>query len=525
MSPRTGAILILLIASLLYCVAIGERDFWAPDEGDFALIAQELDNDIVVPHLNGEPYGEKPPLFYYLTFLAVKSLPFLKAETSMRIPSAFCATAFTLLFYYLLLPFFPLKRVLAASLILLSLPLYYWQARYLQVDMVFATLVSSSLLTLFSFIAGGRPLFLYLGAVFLGLSFLVKGPLALALVLPPAFLFTFTKDGRQLFPVRRLIVCFCIIAILVLPWYVAIYIKEGYAFLYENIIRQNFTRFFDAWSHRRPFYYYFTTLPLDAFPWIVFFPVGLVRGIRAYRTDRNLFFFVLWFLWIFFFLSLSSGKISKYMLPLLPPLSLLCADVFYDERSTYRTAATIFLAVIFGAFGIALLIYKPAAYEMFHSQALAIAVISLIVSALLCVITITKRIGLIFPVLLLYLVTLFTVANMKIFPVMNGFKSPRPLAEAMKPYLSEGSPWVYYGSIRGVYVYYAGKQAVHVDEHDTDSLFLLSLTEKRFYLLTRARDLAEVRDTLQNVDIIFERRIGDTPMTFVRYTAPSENGP
>jgi 4-amino-4-deoxy-L-arabinose transferase-like glycosyltransferase len=36
-------------------------------------IVRELDKDLLVPHLNGEPYAEKPPLFYYVTYLSKKA--------------------------------------------------------------------------------------------------------------------------------------------------------------------------------------------------------------------------------------------------------------------------------------------------------------------------------------------------------------------------------------------------------------------------------------------------------------------
>ncbi|HBA53158.1 MAG TPA: dolichyl-phosphate-mannose--protein mannosyltransferase, partial [Syntrophorhabdus aromaticivorans] len=57
-------VVLCLVCSALFFVNLQSRDFWAPDEGDFAQITRELDLDFIVPHLNGAPYGEKPPLFY-----------------------------------------------------------------------------------------------------------------------------------------------------------------------------------------------------------------------------------------------------------------------------------------------------------------------------------------------------------------------------------------------------------------------------------------------------------------------------
>ncbi|HNS15108.1 MAG TPA: hypothetical protein PKM08_07225, partial [Syntrophorhabdaceae bacterium] len=64
--------IVCIISAILFLYNAGSRDFWAPDEGDFAQIVKELDGNFIVPHLNGKPYGEKPPLFYYLNYLSAK---------------------------------------------------------------------------------------------------------------------------------------------------------------------------------------------------------------------------------------------------------------------------------------------------------------------------------------------------------------------------------------------------------------------------------------------------------------------
>ena len=69
-----------VVCSFLFLANLQSRDFWAPDEGDFAEIARELESNPVVPHLNNQPYGEKPPLFYYLIYGSRKVLSFFREE-------------------------------------------------------------------------------------------------------------------------------------------------------------------------------------------------------------------------------------------------------------------------------------------------------------------------------------------------------------------------------------------------------------------------------------------------------------
>ena len=71
-SRRSSYILILLIACFfLFFYKIGARDLWNPDEPRYAQVAREMlgTGEWVVPHLNGQVYTEKPPLYFWLIAL------------------------------------------------------------------------------------------------------------------------------------------------------------------------------------------------------------------------------------------------------------------------------------------------------------------------------------------------------------------------------------------------------------------------------------------------------------------------
>ena len=278
-SPMKWSVLALCALSLLlYAYNPQSRDFWAPDEGDFAEIARELHGDSIVPHLNNKPYGEKPPLFYYMTYGSHRALPFLADEISMRLPTALLAVAFALFFFLFARAFLGKEEALISAAILITTPLYYWQARYLQVDMAFSVFAAGGLLSFFRYAKEGRRPFYYLFFVFTALSFMTKGPLAVALMFPPALVYLALQ--RDFSPVRRkeTVIGILIVTAIVAPWYLAVYFREGFPYLYENIIRQNMVRFVDAWSHRRPFYYYFTTLSPRLLPLEPLSPPGALPG-------------------------------------------------------------------------------------------------------------------------------------------------------------------------------------------------------------------------------------------------------
>src|SRR2546428_12900735 len=68
---RLAELLVLLALSIPFLFAKLGMPFLDPDEGLYATIAQEMLNggDWVIPHINGLPYLEKPPLFFWLTGL------------------------------------------------------------------------------------------------------------------------------------------------------------------------------------------------------------------------------------------------------------------------------------------------------------------------------------------------------------------------------------------------------------------------------------------------------------------------
>ncbi|HEX5269461.1 MAG TPA: glycosyltransferase family 39 protein, partial [Gemmataceae bacterium] len=74
LSVRALLLLIVLPSVLLYpCLAF---PLFEPDEGRYAEIPREMlqRGEWVVPYLQGEPYLDKPPLFYWLVMLSYRAL-------------------------------------------------------------------------------------------------------------------------------------------------------------------------------------------------------------------------------------------------------------------------------------------------------------------------------------------------------------------------------------------------------------------------------------------------------------------
>lgn len=507
-------IILCIICPTLFIYNLGSRDFWAPDEGDFAEIVTELSTNFIVPHLNNMPYGEKPPLFYYITYASQKALFWLKDEASMRFPTAIFAFLCTIFTCISIRKFFDEEMAMFSVFILITAPLFYWQARYLQADMIFSSFVVSGLLFFLWFYHTGKTYFLYLYFIFTGLAFVTKGPLSIALMFPVVFIFLMLEKNFKAIKPRAIIIGSVIFLLVILPWYITIYLKEGMPYLYENIIRQNLTRFLDAWSHKRPIYYYLTTLPLDFFPWSLFLPSGIYIAFTKFRNDPKVKFFLIWFLWMFVFFSISSGKISKYMLPVLPSISLITSYAFMKKNSKYNLFMFSITSIIILILSVLLFFYKPDIYNEFIAERVLLGSLCLIFAITTFLFLWKKKQIHVYFAIVLFIMSCYTIANTSVYKKLNLYKSPKYMCEKIKNTIIGSTPWVYYGSIRGVYVYYVGKYAIHVDEHMTEKLKHVQDESAQFYILTRKRDMKEVNSTLANVEVIFEEKIGETWMVF-----------
>jgi 4-amino-4-deoxy-L-arabinose transferase-like glycosyltransferase len=91
-----------LLAGLLFLPALGARDFWAPVEPRYAEIVRImfLNNEWIVPTINGDLYTDKPILYFWLALLSSKLVGAVN-EWTVRFPAALGALGVVLTTYAL----------------------------------------------------------------------------------------------------------------------------------------------------------------------------------------------------------------------------------------------------------------------------------------------------------------------------------------------------------------------------------------------------------------------------------------
>jgi 4-amino-4-deoxy-L-arabinose transferase-like glycosyltransferase len=360
-----------LLFLLLLLLAAPCRGLWSPDEPDFAQCVREMRERgaWLLPYLNGEPYNEKPILFYWLTKCFAIAGEWLSggagfrngvAAWALRLPSALSAAAFVFAFRAWAARFAGGGPARTGALVLAATPIWVWQAQFIQIDMLFAALLAWSWL---SWLAGylvlrghavprsaREPAAWFVGAyVSLGLAFLAKGPLAF--VLSAALLAAFAawqKDWRMFAEMRPWRGAAILLAV-VSPWYVAAGAAGGADYAYNMVVHQNLTRALSAWDHIQPWWRYAEYMAGDFAPWTLLLPAAALFHFRELRAGRRAQgaaagaaagapgepgrlreplrrFFVLAVLVPVLLLSLSQSKQGKYVLMVYPFAALLLGE-------------------------------------------------------------------------------------------------------------------------------------------------------------------------------------------------------
>ncbi len=332
--------LLVAAALLLYCAGLGQLEASAPDEPRYLQIADELrahergPADLLLLRLNGEPYSQKPPLYFWLA-AAAGSAGGRVTELAGRLPSALAGVATVALTFALGRRLFGARSGLVGGALLLTTYELAKLARRAQLDPLLALL---ELAALFAFwrldrgIGRARANVAALHAA-LGLAVLTKGPVGF--LVPLLALLAFLAWEGRLRDLRGVLPPWALLLSLGpgLAWISAATALAPSGFADEALTQNLIGRFFEGTAHARPIYYYLYQLPIDFLPWTLLWPCialaarrTLARAASDDDARRAFRFLLAWVGVSFVFFSLSSGKRGLYLVPAFPALALLCAD-------------------------------------------------------------------------------------------------------------------------------------------------------------------------------------------------------
>jgi 4-amino-4-deoxy-L-arabinose transferase-like glycosyltransferase len=325
MKPQYSVLMLAIISTQLW---LGSRGLSEPDEGRYAEISREmaLQSDWLVPHLNGVPHFQKPPLTYWITAISIRLLG--STEYAARLPVSIAAIIVVMASMHIARLVFGDKAGWLAGILLLSALGFFAMAHLITTDMFLALFVTLSICGLVKYSVQDNRYGLLAYYLSMGLAFLTKGPVALLCTIPAGVIWQITMYKTKGRAPRMYWAPGLLIALgLGLSWFIALFYRYpdlvDYFFKYEFV-----DRIASNVHHRsRPIWYYSVNLILLLFPWSIFFPqVAKYAWHRRMSISRvKIAIFSGWIVVPLIGLHLVTSKIATYLLPLLPGFAVLFA--------------------------------------------------------------------------------------------------------------------------------------------------------------------------------------------------------
>ena len=335
------------------------------DEPRYAQIAHEMLDKLnqahtfrgelsayVTPYLYGKPWLEKPALYYWRAMLVFRD--FGVHDWVARLPSSSFALWLVGL-TYLHMRRFRRGGHLDAALITAACVGLLGFSRGASTDMQLAAPLSIGLLGWYAWYETKSKFWLFDIYFFTAVATLAKGPVAPFLVLVIVGAFAVLRREWWIFWKSLWWPGIALYFAIVLPWFIAVQ-HQNPTFFDEFFLQHNLERFAtNRYQHQQPIWYYVVVVLLATMPWTVIAMRALVDGARksvvewrirharmgkldsgkiAESQPGDAFpeFLVLWALIPILFFSVSQSKLPGYVLPSIPPITILTGDYLFRSR-------------------------------------------------------------------------------------------------------------------------------------------------------------------------------------------------
>jgi 4-amino-4-deoxy-L-arabinose transferase-like glycosyltransferase len=334
--PLLGLAVVALVLAL---AGLANHELWTPDEPRDAGVGREMweTGSRAVPRLSGQPFLEKPPLYWWAEGAVFQAAGRTSAGLA-RLPSALFGFATLLLTYALGRRFFSRAACLCGGLALLTTYGFLRPVHWVIVDpaLVFGTTGALACLVHAEARRGLPRAALLAGFYgFLAAAFFAKGVVGLGLPALAALGWALWTGRRRALLGWHVLAGVPAVAGLAALWLWRVWAGAGEAGLRAFLVDNQLGRFLPsvaiaryAGGHQRPWLYYLLQLPLELLPWTPLVPLAAVaagrRGARLSERERDgIRLVVCATLPAFILLSLAGTKRGLYLLPLLPPVALL----------------------------------------------------------------------------------------------------------------------------------------------------------------------------------------------------------
>ncbi|MBQ4616310.1 MAG: glycosyltransferase family 39 protein [Mailhella sp.] len=362
-------VLLIFAAAMSFLEVWQVRDLWFSDETRLADVLMNMKNgDWLVLTLNGAPYPDTPPLYFWFMD-ALTKIPGLPISVPMAL---FLAVAIShALFIGSIWALargtgFDRRVAFASGLVALSCVYISGVATYLNVDLLFAALVTLGMTFLYrGWIKSFAPFWLACGWLLLAAATLTKSPLGIAFAIVSSVLFLFWRWTPGRLNSRDGLPGFFLMLLVLAAWMGVLYLDGHTGYIRAMVEDQLVGRIYTGAPIEQDWWYYLVALPVIWVPWILL-PLfvnwfAALRGIPSYFRNRKTEGGSSW-LWIWLvtgvaMLTLVQTKNPVYVLPLLAPLAVLTARSLLQLSAGRSRCFFGLSAALFAVVGLALVLF------------------------------------------------------------------------------------------------------------------------------------------------------------------------
>jgi len=352
---RAALVAVLAFAALVLGLPAGRAPIWDPNEARYMLLARDIldSGRWFIPDLRGEPYLNKPQLFFWS--VAVASLPGGEVtERTAALPAVVSSVATVAAVFAIGARTWSLGAGAIAALVLTSTIGFFAIGHHGQSDVMVTAWTWWALYALVAARRAGYPM-LRLAAFYACVAgaIMSKGPMGL-LGLAAGFAAVAFVDGWRDMARLRPVFGLVVLAALLTPWYAPYLVGHRAAFVGETVVGH-----YGSWAFRRGALARIESLWVIAYalPWTIFLVAAATWWRRVADAERRL--IVVWTLAIWLMVGLSGIHRARYLIPIYPGLALLVGEFLtraaaHDGARVLRRAFYVFaaVAVVVAAFAV-----------------------------------------------------------------------------------------------------------------------------------------------------------------------------
>ncbi|WP_421921120.1 ArnT family glycosyltransferase [Marinifilum sp.] len=336
---RYTHVIILIIACYISFFLFNSEFFVNIMEARNFVTAREMieKNNWLLPTMNGELRLAKPPLPTWITAI-FGSMFGMENLSMLRFPAGIMGSLMVLFMYQFTLSLNGNRtKALSNSLILLTSFYVLFMSRTGTWDIYCHSFMLGAIWLIHNSFKNSNGLWLKFSfaGVFLGLSFLSKGPVAFFALLLPFFIAYFTiykpKNLRRYW--KPIALCLFIFVVISFWWPVYITLTHAQEAATVSKLESG------SWMNRhvRPFYYYWN-FPIQSGIWTFFIITSLFvpYALKNFKAKKEYKFALIWTLSSIILLSIIPEKKDRYLLPVLIPSALLTGQLLHHFYIVFK---------------------------------------------------------------------------------------------------------------------------------------------------------------------------------------------